>query len=183
MDKKSLIRGFGFGVLFATVVMGITYRIEVSDSAVVKRAKELGMVYASGEQTESLSLRGQASEQPSPSPTATPAGKRPKSTAEASATPKTVAKEEDPKAKDEMESEKKRMEDEMKKAAQEFSIREGEWSSQVSRRLEEQKLISNAQDFDNYLERNGYGDDIKAGTFSISPSDSYEEIARKITTH
>ncbi len=185
MDKKFFIRGFGFGVLFATVILGIMYRIESSDSAIVQRAKELGMVYAEQDRTESLSIRTEESAEPSASssPASTPAkGKKTQDTPKPSGKQKVLSSKEDPDAQKEMDESKQKMEDELQKAEQEFSIQAGEWSSQVSRRLEDQKLISDALDFDNYLEKNGYSDKIKAGTFSIKPGESYEEIARKITT-
>ena len=50
MDKRSFIRGFGMGVLFAAVILGISCLMRTSDSAVIKRAKQLGMTYASPDQ-------------------------------------------------------------------------------------------------------------------------------------
>ena len=43
MDKKSFIRGFGTGVLFVAVILGISCLIRTSDSAVISRARKLGM--------------------------------------------------------------------------------------------------------------------------------------------
>ena len=39
MNKKSFLRGFGAGVLFVTVILGISCLIRTSDSAVITRAK------------------------------------------------------------------------------------------------------------------------------------------------
>ena len=50
MDKRSFIRGFGMGVLFAAVILGISCLMRTSDSAVIKRAKQLGMTYAAQEE-------------------------------------------------------------------------------------------------------------------------------------
>lgn len=185
MDKKFFIRGFGVGVLFATVILGITYRIESSDSAVIRRAEELGMVYAQQDETEGLAL--QNTEAPTASVTSSPEAtsanrKKAGNTPKPSGKQKILSSKEDPDAQKEMDEAKQKMKDEFEKAEQDFSIQAGEWSSQVSRRLAEQKLISDALDFDRYLERNGYSDRIKAGTFSIAPGESYEEIARKITS-
>ena len=47
MNKKSFLRGFGIGVLFAAVILGISFTVRTSDSYVVSKAKELGMVYKS----------------------------------------------------------------------------------------------------------------------------------------
>ena len=43
--KKTFWRGFGAGVLFAAVILGISCLIRTSDAQVVARAKKLGMVY------------------------------------------------------------------------------------------------------------------------------------------
>ena len=47
MNKKSFLRGFGAGVLFVTVILGISCLIRTSDSAVITRAKKMGMTFAS----------------------------------------------------------------------------------------------------------------------------------------
>lgn len=45
MNKKSFLRGFGTGVLFAAIILGISCFIRTSDSSVISRAKKLGMVF------------------------------------------------------------------------------------------------------------------------------------------
>ena len=46
MDKKSFLRGFGTGVLFVAVILGISCLIRTSDSAVLSRARKLGMTFS-----------------------------------------------------------------------------------------------------------------------------------------
>ena len=46
MDKKSFMRGFGAGVLFAAVILGTSCLLRTSDAAVIRKAKQLGMTYA-----------------------------------------------------------------------------------------------------------------------------------------
>ena len=46
MDKKSFLRGFGTGVLFVAVILGISCLIRTSDSAVISRARKLGMTFS-----------------------------------------------------------------------------------------------------------------------------------------
>jgi cell division protein YceG involved in septum cleavage len=70
---------------------------------------------------------------------------------------------------------------EMEEASRELTITAGEWSDSVSRDLEALDIISDATEFDTYLEENGYSDDIKAGTFNISLDATFEEIAKEIT--
>lgn len=47
MNRKSFLRGFGTGVLFAAAVLGISFSIRTSESATITRAKKLGMVFES----------------------------------------------------------------------------------------------------------------------------------------
>lgn len=47
MDKKSFLRGFGAGVLFAAIILGISCFIRTSEPATIARAKKLGMAFES----------------------------------------------------------------------------------------------------------------------------------------
>lgn len=183
MDKKSFMRGFGTGVIFATVILGISCLMRTSDSEIIRRAKALGMDYVSQEEP----LFSTAA--PTSGAAATVTGRKEKAKAtkapKATATAKTEVKSEDvkqEKVSEELEKEKKKMKQETEKASREFTIKAGEWSDEVSRKLEAMDIISDADDFDKYLEEYGYSDDIKAGTFEVSADASFEEIARAITS-
>ncbi len=62
-----------------------------------------------------------------------------------------------------------------------IEIRSGMFSEAVSRLLEEAGIISNAAEFNMYLENNGYSERICVGTFTVSSDMSYEQLARIIT--
>lgn len=62
-----------------------------------------------------------------------------------------------------------------------FQVSKGMYSYAVATLLEEKGLIKNAKDFDHYLIRNGYQDEIQSGTYSIKAGSSYESIAETIT--
>lgn len=183
MDKKSFIRGFGTGVLFATLILGISCLIRTSDSAVIRRAKALGMGYIV--EDDSL-FSAEASTEGAVSADGQKGSSKAKKTNKPVQTPEsteTVKKKEDiSDKKDTLDKEKEKMEKEFQDARKEFTIQAGEWSSQVSRRLEEMDLISDAEEFDAYLEKNGYSDEIRAGTFEISSGADFDEIARTITS-
>ncbi len=49
MKIKYYLRGLGTGILFATIIMFISYSYRMSDSQIKKEAEKLGMVYASSE--------------------------------------------------------------------------------------------------------------------------------------
>lgn len=195
MDKKSFIRGFGIGVLFAAIILGISFTVRTSDTFIKARAKELGMVYkgTGGEQPLLALASPEASPKetpkkkdtdkkkteatpsvapkatPKPTPKATPKS-TPKATAAAAtpaptATPKATAK---PKPSP-------------VKKIQTLVIDVGDWSSDVSEKLAAMGIVKNAKDFDKYLNDHGYSSTISAGTYKVSVNDTYEQLARKIT--
>lgn len=188
MNKKSFMRGFGSGVLFAALILGISCMVRTSDSAVVRRARALGMSYGMQEETSlfggtETSSQGAVS-QNKKSTEKEASQKSDKNTAAPKGTNKVTSHKEGEdvqKERDKLEKEKDKLKKEMEDASKEFTVYNGDWSGAVSRRLEEMDIISNASDFDAYLERNGYSEKIRVGTFSIPSGASYEEIARAIT--
>ena len=52
MKTKYFLRGLGVGVILASAVMFGVYSYQMNDVNVVRRAKELGMVYQSSEKEE-----------------------------------------------------------------------------------------------------------------------------------
>lgn len=182
------MRGFGSGVLFTALILGISCMVRTSDSAVVRRARALGMSYGVQEenalfgQTKAAS-QGAASQDKISTETSG-SKKSAKNTAAPKATNKVTSHKEGEDAKkdqNKLEREKEEMEKEMEDAAKKFTVYNGDWSGEVSRRLKEMDIISDASDFDAYLERNGYSEKIRAGTFTIPSGASYEEIAKAIT--
>jgi hypothetical protein len=186
MDKRSFMRGFGVGVLFATIILGVSCLIRTSDAAVMKRAKALGMTYQTEEeplfQTSEPTSESAVTKSKKKSADKTEATAKPKTKATAKPTEKpskTVAKEDADSSDLTKASEDAAAE--MEEASRELTITAGEWSDSVSRDLEALDIISDATEFDTYLEENGYSDDIKAGTFNISLDATFEEIAKEIT--
>ncbi len=183
MNKKSFIRGFGTGVLFATIILGISCLVRTSDSSVIKKAKELGMDFVTKEESlfpateattksalkEKEQQKANKQNKEVESPTPSPAKKE-------------EVKDKTTNTKDEFKNEKEKIEKELDEISRELTIKEGEWSSDVSRNLEELGVISDAAEFDNYLEEHGYSDEIRAGTFEIPIDAEFEEIAEKITS-
>lgn len=196
MDKKSFIRGFGVGVLFTAIILGISCLIRTSDAFVTSRAKELGMVYVDDSQSE-IHLSS-AEPTASVAPTASK-DEKPKETALAKSTQKPQATQsatEAPKKSDDAENnsskkssnsektmaeEKEELEKEIREEEKKLTIDVGDWSSDVSKKLEDLGVIDSASDFDSYLDKNGYSLSINAGTYKVSVDDTYDELARKIT--
>ena len=61
-----------------------------------------------------------------------------------------------------------------------LTIKSGETSWSISKALYEAGVVENASDFDTYLCQNGYDKTIRTGTYEISKSATYEEIAKEI---
>lgn len=200
MDKKSFLRGFGVGVLFSAIILGVSFTIRTSDSYVKSQAKKLGMVYATPDSDRVLSSKEEVTATPEGSPknksSATPkASNAPKSTetpretaastkaatSQPTSSPKASKSSETSQKEIDMKKEKEKMEKSIREEEKKLTINAGEWSSDVSKKLEELGVIKSATDFDKYLEENGYSAGISAGTYKVSKGDTYSELAKKIT--
>lgn len=60
MNRKSFLRGFGTGVLFSAVILGISFMVRTSDGFVKQRALQLGMEYAGNDSKTVLSSDAEA---------------------------------------------------------------------------------------------------------------------------
>jgi cytoskeletal protein RodZ len=209
MDKKSFFRGFGVGVLFAAVILGVSFTVRTSDSYVAQRAKKLGMVYqetdsvlalatAAPEASEEAKATAAASEKPDSSkksstkkkestpapsakesPSVTPEVTAQAATASPKSSSKTASNIENSEKK--MEAEKKKMQESIKNEEKSLVISVGDWSSDVSEKLEALGVIDSAKNFDKFLNDNGYSSSIHAGTYKVSLDDTYSDLAKKIT--
>lgn len=196
MDKKSFLRGFGAGVLFAAVILGISCFIRTSEPATIARAKKLGMAFESNNSQKVMAQLPEESSVPetdvTPEAAATP---EPVVTKEAAVTPvpsagsdisnkpsKPPVKKDngniDKKFKEAKDKAKKDAED----AKKQLTINDGDWAGKVSKQLEEMDIVDSASEFDKYLSDNGYSNVIKSGTYDVSPEDTFKELAEKITS-
>ena len=167
--KKTFWRGFGAGVLFAAVILGISCLIRTSDAQVVARAKKLGMVYETSD-SNALALKSKDQEQK--------ATKEPEQT-DADATQKPVQSIEPAASED---PSKVPTPEPLGDSGNDTQTKKASTKSQtVSKKLERLGIIDDAESFDNYMNRNGYSQNITVGSFSISPDDTYRDIAKKIT--
>ncbi len=193
MNKKSFLRGFGVGVLFTAIILGVSFSIRTSESATVSRAKKLGMVFESnGEKvvlaTPEVSTQPSESAQPeesmqpetstSPVSSTTPVEN---SSTDKNKSSKTTKDNKSDNSK-EFEKAKKKAEKEMDDIKKELTINDGDWAGKVSDELERLGIIDDSKAFDKYLVENGYSNVINSGTYDVSPEDSYHDIAEKITS-
>ena len=56
MKLKYYLRGLGTGILFATIILFVSYSYKMSDSQIRKEAEQLGMVYADAENSSTTGI-------------------------------------------------------------------------------------------------------------------------------
>lgn len=208
MKFRYFLRGFGIGIVFATIICMVAFQSEdsrnISDKEVIERAKELGMV----EQEESIedvfASKGEngtgkdsnkATEEVSTELNETADEKRDSSKEELTkenTTEEQTAKKPTEKKTTENTTEKT-TEKVTEKATTEktteapknqtvtITIKGGMSSYPICQKLEELGVIENASDFDNYLIQNGYANRISVGTHTLRIGMTYEQIAIAIS--
>ena len=168
MKLKYYLRGLGIGILVTAAILTIVYHTKgsMSDSQIMKRAAQLGMVMAS---TEDDTLFAQTTQVDT--------------TIEETGTisvEETTTVVETTEAVTEASTEKPT---EAPTAAAEavLTISPGMYSESVSAELVRLGIITNQKEFNSYLVNNGYAECIQTGDFKIKADMSYDEIARIIT--
>ena len=187
MKLKYYLRGLGTGVLFATLVLFISYTYHNTDAQIKKRAKELGMVEAS-ETTPHFVDNTTAGD-----------GDDTKSDEKKTGDDDNTATKENSSSKDETttiennttnenntqdtttSSENQTTAGNNSQTEYEFTIVSGMGSSQVAQLLYSAGIIDNMEEFDRYLVSNGYAERIRTGTFKVRAGNSYMDIALLIT--
>ncbi len=170
MKLKYYLRGLGIGILVTAAILTIVYHTKgsMSDSQIMKRAAQLGMVMAS---TEDDTLFAQTTQVDT--------------TIEETGTisvEETTTVVETTEAVTEASTEKP-TEAPTEPAAAEavLTISPGMYSESVSAELVRLGIITNQKEFNSYLVNNGYAECIQTGDFKIKADMSYDEIARIIT--
>lgn len=211
MKLKYFLRGLGTGIIFAALVLTISYRVsdknEMTDGQIMKRAKELGMVMQTDEMKKSL----EEMQKPEQIPEKTDSQKQENEEVTSKEPENNQTEEEkqnsesnelekdEPKQEETNDSETKvgeskdvsedntsesASEDEQKEEVKdytEFTIQSGTSSAQLSRYLEGIGLVDKAESFDKYLCDNGYSGKIAVGTFKVSGNPDYAELTKVIT--
>ncbi len=186
MKRKYYLRGIGIGIIFAAIIMSIayntSYKNKISDEEVIKKAKELGMVFE--DETSNIDEL-LTTITPSPTEEATVKEPEPEKEPEVTVTPtKEPEKEEVEQAEGEEPEPDKDGESEETQDAEDqkvvIEITAGMSSEGVAKLLKSKGIIEDAAAFNQYLILNEYTKDIRIGTYEIEPYLSYKEITDKI---
>lgn len=181
MKRKYYLRGIGVGILFATLVLMTAYQIfggkTMSDEAVIKRAEELGMVPGTSalEQLEKPADTSATENTANTSATGTDTTDENQAQATTEATTEVASTEgtteETTEGTTQAQTDK----------TVTITIVSGMNSWNVATILRDQGVITDALDFDSYLEQQGYSAKIATGEYEIPMDADYEAIAKIIT--
>lgn len=174
MKLKYYLRGLGIGILVKAAILTIVYHTKgsMSDSQIMKRAAQLGMVMAS---TEDDTLFAQTTQVDTTiEETGTISVEETTTVVETTEAVTEASTEKPTEAPTEVPTEP---------AAAEavLTISPGMYSESVSAELVRLGIITNQKEFNSYLVNNGYAECIQTGDFKIKADMSYDEIARIIT--
>lgn len=174
MKLKYYLRGLGIGILVTAAILTIVYHTKgsMSDSQIMKRAAQLGMVMASTEEDTLFAQTTQVDTTIEETGTisveeTTTVVETTEAVTEASTEKPTEAPTKAP--------------TEPAAAEAVLTISPGMYSESVSAELVRLGIITNQKEFNSYLVNNGYAERIQTGDFKIKADMSYDEIARIIT--
>ncbi len=187
MKLKYYLRGFGTGILFATLILFFSYSYNYSNAKIKEKAKELGMVETSIE--SGTTIEGNTTDKDNidkPVETTTveedTTMQDNTTTQENTTVQETTTAQETTTVQETIISQETTNNGNLDSSTQfEFTISRGMDSSSVSALLQRAGAIEDARDFDNYLVNNGYAERIKVGSFRINAGASYSDIANLIT--
>lgn len=219
MKLKYYLRGIGIGIIFSIIVFSValtsnkTY--DISDEEVMKRARELGMVY-SNDNDNSLTLNDLLNKtdenkdeseiddnlEPTkaveltptnePTPTIEPTKKveptpttKPTQVIEPTPTIKPTKEVEPTKKVEPTKVAEPTKEVEPTQVVENYvsiKVTKGMSSEVVAKMLVKEGVVTDSNDFNNYLKKHDYSRKINVGTYKIKMDASYEEIAKMLTT-
>ncbi len=181
MKIKWFIRGLGAGIIITALILCITYRSDSKSSNIIEQAKKLGMEFPKKTEQDQPA---EASERPSAAPPEAPtsAAVQAADGGQAAETGKEQS-EADRKLKDKLDKSTDDISNasRYKEGKKSFVVRNGLLSSSVAREMEQAGIIDDADAFDEYIEKNGYGKLVRSGKYDIPVGADFETIAKIIT--
>ena len=169
MKLKYYLRGLGIGIFVCSFILtlAIDKQPAISDDAVMKRAKELGMI-ENTKLSEQSDLKEETTEI------------EPVETEPVETEPVETKPIENPEAAV-VDNESLVIEEETVTEWIQFEVIRGDSSYSVSKRLQEAGVVSSAKELDAYLCENGYDKKIRVGKHELLKTATFEDIAKAIT--
>lgn len=183
MKLKYYLRGVGTGILFATIILLVSYAYKLSDGQIKKKALELGMVYPTEEQSSSNVADNQNGESQSDENDSAhmPSEEEPSSKEPDIEEPTTEEPTTEKPTTEEPTTEKPTTGDNTEVTCT-ITVTNRTASHHVAYQLQEAGIIDNAEEFNSYLIDNGYAYRIQNGTFTFKKGMSYKEMAEYLTS-
>lgn len=203
MKLKYYLRGVGAGILFAAVILSISYRTssgtQLSDAEIIKRAEELGMVRQSDIKMDDIvDPTPVPTQEPTAEPTAEPTTE-PSDTSEATPTPAEETSDEAsadsvetpetspiPSSTEEPSGETGESTSSAVNESDDIPVSieiiSGMTSEDVSYLLKEKGVLEDVRAFNQFLKQNKYTTRIRVGVFQIEKFAAYQDIADVIVS-
>ena len=193
MKLKYYLRGLGTGILFATVILFISYAYRMSDKQIKERAKELGMVFPGKEASvEVETTTNEVADESTTGEKDSEEFTKDDETKENTSDVETEEKSTDETSTEESTTEEKTTEEttteeettKSDKPVKSYvlTVTSKTISRDVARKLEDAGIIDDAEEFNDYLCENDYASNIQNGKFTVKSNMTYKEIAEIITS-
>ncbi len=180
MKLKYYLRGLGAGILVTTLVLVIAYSVKYSDSQIIIKAKQLGMVEADSTSSKVGTTENSNTSSTDDSNSATTED----TTLEKDTTPETTPEQTTTEVITTQQTTTEQITTQAPIVSGEtvkFTIVKGMGSESVSALLESLGVVNSAKEFNDYLIKNNYAGFIGVNNYTVKKGDSFESIAKMIT--
>ena len=198
MKLKYYVRGLGIGIVFATLLCVISFKVsgktDMSDTEVIKRAEALGMIMktdilkeeTSEEETSEKETTTETKDNKEETESESEADtKKTVNESKAETVAETLPAQTEPvtEAIIQTEAVTEPVTEPVKTVIENISVDviSGMDSGSVSKLLYAAGVVNDAAEFDRYLVNNNYANNIRTGNYVIPKGSSYDEIAKILT--
>lgn len=198
MKLKYYVRGLGIGIVFATLLCVISFKVsgktDMSDTEVIKRAEALGMIMktdilkeeTSEEETSEKETTTETKDNKEETESESEADtKETVNESKAETVAETLPAQTEPVTEPVIQTEAvtEPVTEQVKTVIENISVDviSGMDSGSVSKLLYAAGVVNDAAEFDRYLVNNNYANNIRTGNYVIPKGSSYDEIAKILT--
>ena len=189
MRFKYYLRGCGMGILVATLLLMVAAgspKEDMRDEDVIARAKELGMVFSEegenpqGNSPETKDSQTEDSETENSQTTDSQTEDSGTDNSQTTDSQTEDSQKEDSQIKD-SQTEDSQTEDSGEEGPIRISVKQGEVCRELAEDLLEKGLITDAEEFRNFMKDYGYDDMLRVGEYEFEKGMTYLEIAKILT--